>query len=90
MRMEPEWAGSGGAGRDGVGGAEGRGLGATVIDCDECVLQHTDACTDCLVTFICGREAGEAVVIDVGEARAVRSLTRAGLVPGLRHVRRTG
>ena len=41
-------------------------------------------------TFICGREAGQAVVIDVGEARAVRLLSQAGLVPDLRHIRRTG
>lgn len=65
------------------------GSGMT-IDCDDCELQGTDACGDCVVSFICGREADEAVVIDVAEVRAVRLLGRAGLVPGLRHVRRTG
>jgi hypothetical protein len=60
------------------------------IDCDECSLQGTTACGDCVVTFLCGREADEAVVIDVAEARAVRLLGQAGLVPGLRHERRTG
>lgn len=60
------------------------------IDCEECAFQATDACDDCVVSFICGREADEAVVIDVAEARAVRLLGRAGLVPGLRHARRTG
>jgi hypothetical protein len=54
------------------------------ISCDDCVMQHTPACEDCVVTFICGREPGEAVVIDVAEARAVRLLGEAGLVPPLR------
>jgi hypothetical protein len=60
------------------------------ISCDECAMQHTDTCDDCVVSFICGREPGSAVVIDVQEARAVRLLSQAGLVPRLRHVRRTG
>jgi hypothetical protein len=47
-------------------------------------MQDTPACEDCVVTFICGREPGEAVVIDVAEARAVRLLGEAGLVPPLR------
>ena len=54
------------------------------ISCDDCVMQDTPACQDCVVTFICGREPGEAVVIDVAEARAVRLLGEAGLVPPLR------
>jgi hypothetical protein len=53
-------------------------------------MQHTDACDDCVVSFICGREPDGAVVIDVAEARAVRLLSQAGLVPDLRHARRTG
>ncbi|MCU1485705.1 MAG: hypothetical protein JWN67_2451 [Actinomycetia bacterium] len=60
------------------------------IDCDECSFQGTAACDDCVVTFLCGREPDEAVVIDVAEARAVRLLGQAGLVPTLRHRRRTG
>jgi len=55
------------------------------IDCDTCVMQHTDACEDCVVSFVIGREPGEALVIDVAAARAVRLLAGAGLVPGLRH-----
>lgn len=62
----------------------------SVISCDECVMQHTDACDDCVVTFICNREPDEAVIIDAAEARAVRMLGEAGLVPRLRQVRRTG
>lgn len=56
-----------------------------VIDCDECALQGTEACTDCVVTFICDRAPDDAVVIDVAEARALRLLAQGGLVPGLRH-----
>lgn len=60
------------------------------ISCDECTMQHTSACGDCVVTFICGRDPDEAVVIDAAEAKAVRMLATAGLVPALRHRRRTG
>jgi hypothetical protein len=60
------------------------------IDCDECVMQATDACTDCVVTFLIDRDPDAAVVINAAEARAVRMLGRAGLVPRLRHERRTG
>lgn len=64
--------------------------GSAVISCDECVMQHTSACADCVVTFICNRDPGEAVVIDVADAHAVRLLGEVGLVPRLRQVRRTG
>ncbi len=60
------------------------------ISCDDCVMQGTDACDDCVVTFICNREPDEAVVIDVADARSVRLLAEAGLVPKLRHTRRSG
>jgi hypothetical protein len=72
--------------RDGVPGTSG----TFTIDCDECAMQGTAACTDCVVTFICSREPGEAVVVDVAEERAIRLLSGAGLLPRLRHVRRTG
>lgn len=68
-----------------------RPAGGTVrIDCAECVMRGTDACDDCLVTFITGREPDDAVVIDVSEVRAMRLLSQAGLVPQLRHRPRTG
>jgi len=57
-----------------------------VIDCDTCVMRHSDACADCLVTFLCDdRDHGGAIVIDAAEARAARMLSRAGLAPALRH-----
>jgi hypothetical protein len=60
------------------------------IDCEECVMDGTDACSDCVVTFLCSREPDDAVVIDVTEIRALRLLEKGGLAPGLRHQRRTG
>jgi hypothetical protein len=62
---------------------------ALSISCDDCAMQHTEHCDDCVVTFICGREPDDALVIDADEARAFRLLIGAGLVPELRHVRRT-
>jgi hypothetical protein len=63
--------------------------GGLTIDCAECAMQGTHACADCVVTFICSREPGEAVVVDVAEERAIRLLSGAGLLPQLRHVPRT-
>jgi hypothetical protein len=60
------------------------------IDCDCCELRDTDACADCLVTFLLEREPNDAVVIDADEERAVRMLERAGLVPSLRFTARAG
>lgn len=57
------------------------------ISCDDCTMRRTAACADCVVTFLCEREADDDVVIDVAEARAMRLLSLAGLVPGLRHHR---
>ena len=64
--------------------------GALQIDCADCVMRDSRACDDCLVTFITGREPDDALVIDVAEARAVRLLSRAGLIPEIRHQPRTG
>ena len=66
------------------------GMATFTISCDECVMQNTAACDDCVVTFVTNREPDEAVVIDAAEHRAMRMLEGVGLVPRLRHVRRTG
>jgi hypothetical protein len=58
------------------------------IDCDDCAMQHTDACADCVVTFLCTREHDDAIVVDVSEVRALRLLSEVGLAPRLRHRRR--
>jgi len=60
------------------------------IDCDQCALQATEACEDCVVTFLCGLDSTQPVVVDLSEARAMRMLGQAGLAPPLRHVRHTG
>ncbi|HRW38219.1 MAG TPA: hypothetical protein P5254_10990 [Aquihabitans sp.] len=60
------------------------------IDCDECALQATPACEDCMVTFLVRNEVATSVVVDLAEARAVRLLAEGGLAPPLRHVRSTG
>ncbi|HEX9993797.1 MAG TPA: hypothetical protein VGB14_12785 [Acidimicrobiales bacterium] len=60
------------------------------IDCDECVMQHTPTCEECVVTFLCAREPDEAVILHVAEAQALRVLGRGGLAPHLRHRRRIG
>ena len=65
---------------------ETNGSGVT-ISCDECSMRCTSACDDCVVTFLCDREPDDAVVIDVNEARALRLLADADLVPQLRHQR---
>jgi hypothetical protein len=63
---------------------------AFTIDCADCAHQHTSVCDDCVVSFIVGRDSDDALVIDADEARAVRLLEQAGLVPGSRHARKVG
>jgi hypothetical protein len=62
--------------------------GVLRIDCDECVMQGTSACDDCVVTFLCGQEDAGARVVDLAEVRALQTLAKGGLVPALRHRRR--
>ncbi len=62
------------------------GVENLVIDCDTCVVQDEEICKECVVTFICNREPGEALVIDLAEERALRLLNKNGLVPPLRHL----
>lgn len=53
------------------------------IDCAECVGRDTDACGDCIVTFLLDRPDG-AIVFDVAEERAIRALQVVGLAPRTR------
>jgi hypothetical protein len=64
--------------------------GHLTIECESCTLRASDACEHCVVTFLLGREPDDAVVIDADEARAMRMLERAGLVPTLRFTPRPG
>ena len=59
--------------------------GVLRIDCDDCAMEGTSTCDDCLVTFLCGRGSDGSVVVDISEARAIRLLQRGGLAPALRH-----
>ena len=64
------------------------GRPALRIDCGECAMEGTDACADCVMSFVVSREPGDALVVDAEEARAQRILAEAGLLPTLRHRRR--
>lgn len=50
------------------------------IDCDECRMQHSSACDDCIVSALLDRPKG-AIVFDLAQERAIRALQRAGLAP---------
>ena len=72
---------------------------STLIDCGTCIMRETDACSDCVVSFLFQEDSDEhenedsapvsaesmAVVFDISEIRAMRALAEAGLVPTLRH-----
>ena len=60
------------------------------ISCDECSLEATSVCDDCVVSFLLGPAEDQAVIVDVMEARAIKLLHQAGLVPQLRFERRVG
>jgi hypothetical protein len=65
------------------------------ISCDECALQCTAACADCVVTFVLraddravaarDHDVQEGLVLDCDQARVVRLLGAAGLVPELKY-----
>ncbi|MGI8574728.1 MAG: hypothetical protein ACR2MA_05170 [Egibacteraceae bacterium] len=58
---------------------------STTIDCNDCVMQHTATCDECIVTFLLDRPAG-AVVFDAAEERALRALQHSGLAAENRFV----
>ena len=60
------------------------------ISCDDCAFQHTDQCSDCVVSFICDLEDDESVVLDADEQRALRLLSDAGLTPELHLTAKAG
>jgi hypothetical protein len=75
------------------------------ISCDDCRLDGTSACQDCVVSFLLtddvtdvhesrglspARPVAGAVIVDAAEARAMKLLHSAGLVPTLRFQRRVG
>jgi hypothetical protein len=73
------------------------------ISCDDCRLDGTSACNDCVVSFLLAddvacepwpgtglRPTSGAVIVDAAEARAMKLLHSAGLIPTLRFERRVG
>ena len=58
-----------------------------MIDCNDCAMQHTPACHDCVVTHLL-RDLMGPVEVDPEQAAALEVLADAGLVPGLRLVPR--
>lgn len=54
-----------------------------LIDCDQCAMQHTSACDDCVVTALF--EIGPVELSD-DEVTALGNLAETGLVPKLRLV----
>jgi hypothetical protein len=60
-----------------------------LISCDECSMQHSSHCRDCVVQAVVDPAPKHgAMVIDADEERALRELARAGLVPEIRMRRR--
>lgn len=60
-----------------------------VLDCSDCAMQGTTACEDCVVSYVLDGSKG-ALVFDVEQERALRSMSGAGLLPEVRYRRRTG
>jgi len=76
---------------------EMNGWGLT-ISCDDCSMQCTSACDDCVVTFLLRSDVDdeqrpstehpvhhEPLVLDLDQVRVVRLLGKAGLVPDLKY-----
>ncbi len=59
-----------------------------IIDCDRCVMQHTIACDDCVVTALMG-VVDRRVEVDADEQTALQHLSDVGLVAPLRLVERS-
>jgi len=56
------------------------------IDCNECVMQGSDACRDCVVSHVLA-EPGP-IDLDAERGAALDNLAAGGLVPRLRLIRR--
>ena len=58
-----------------------------IIDCNQCAMQHTSACDDCVVAVVLGMQPGP-LELNGDEAAALDHLADAGLVAPLRLVTR--
>lgn len=59
-----------------------------LIDCNECAMQNTEACRDCVVSFVLHDRRGP-LEVDEEQAGALEVLAEIGLVPELRLVPRS-
>jgi hypothetical protein len=59
------------------------------IECEACVMQHSDHCRDCIVSVLMEPSPRRmALVVDADEERALRELAGAGLIPEIKMKRR--
>lgn len=56
-----------------------------LIDCDTCEVRETDACNDCVVSFIL-ETTDQPITITSSETAALTNLADVGLIPPLRLV----
>lgn len=56
-----------------------------IIDCNRCVMQHTTACDDCIVSVLLAT-GDDAIELGTDEASALGHLAEAGLVAPIRLV----
>lgn len=58
-----------------------------LIDCDQCAMQKTPACNDCVVNHLL-RDLAGPIEVDPDSAEALDVLADVGLVPRLRMIPR--
>jgi len=56
-----------------------------LIDCNDCKMQDTRACHDCIVTHVL-HDAGQPLALGDTDSETISLLTDEGLVPRLRMV----
>lgn len=55
------------------------------IECDACVMRHSDHCHDCIVSVLLEPSPRRGtLVVDADEERALRELAGAGLIPEIK------
>ncbi|HET9059967.1 MAG TPA: hypothetical protein VFN61_08605 [Acidimicrobiales bacterium] len=62
-------------------------MSCLTIDCQTCSMRDTDACADCVVTFLCEAAPPGPVILAEEEYAALRLLQGGGLLPPIRHRR---
>lgn len=60
-----------------------------LIDCNQCEMQYSDACQDCVVTHVL-RDLAGPLEVDPDQAEALETLAEVGLLAPLRLIPRGG